>query len=158
MCLQLSVLIRTTATHHRLLPAATYYTRWPPRCPTLLQIGRPVPCEHTAWCGGTGAYGRNYSSVAEPFDLDATYPPGTLLGRRYLGVADQGHVAVVMYRRAAFYSTCCPPARAAFGVAGWTLCLWMWFIPVIGALLPPVDNFTTKANKRMFAISARWSL
>ena len=48
-------------------------------------------------CGGTGAYGRNFSaSVVQGFDLRAHYSRGTLLGRRYRGVHDQGHVAVLL--------------------------------------------------------------
>ena len=66
--------------------------------------GRPIPClsihppdpECGECCGGTGAYGRNYSSVATPFDLRQNYSRGTLLGRPYRSVSDQGHVAVLL--------------------------------------------------------------
>lgn len=70
----------------------------------LRVVGRPVPCERCPagktvgavhWCGGTGAYGRNYSG-AEPFSRNVSWPRGTLLGRRYASVSDQGHVAVVL--------------------------------------------------------------
>ena len=70
----------------------------------LRAVGRSIPClnlptpdpECGQCCGGTGAYGRNFSSVATPFDLDANYSRGTLLGRPYRSVHDQGHVTVLL--------------------------------------------------------------
>ena len=50
--------------------------------------------------GGCLAYGEYYSSVAEEFDINANYEPGTLIGRYFtwnrLVNGDQGHVAVVL--------------------------------------------------------------
>jgi hypothetical protein len=71
----------------------------------LRVVGRPVPCERGRadpvgghWCGGTGAYGLNFSTVATPFSLEraASYERGTLLGIRYHSVSNQGHVAVLL--------------------------------------------------------------
>lgn len=71
----------------------------------LRHVGGYIPCDKLAipdpecgqCCGGTGAYGVNYSySKYQKFDLNASYPPGTLLGRPYYGVHDQGHVAVLL--------------------------------------------------------------
>ena len=54
--------------------------------------GRPDPVGGE-FCGGTGAYGRNFSAVERHFNLKAGgYPRGTLVGRRYSSVHDQGHV------------------------------------------------------------------
>jgi hypothetical protein len=68
----------------------------------LRVTGRPIPCLNLKTpdpqcgecCGGTGAYGRNYSSVAMHFNIEQAdnYPRGTLLGRPYRSVSDQGHV------------------------------------------------------------------
>ena len=71
----------------------------------LRMQGAPIPCldlptpdpECGQCCGGTGAYGRNYSAVAKPFDLGSPLlKRGTLLGMKYRGVSDQGHVAVLL--------------------------------------------------------------
>jgi hypothetical protein len=64
----------------------------------LRAIGKEPP--HAAnpadGIGGTGAYHDVYARVAVPFDPTAQYPVGTLLGRNYRNVQDQGHVAVVV--------------------------------------------------------------
>ena len=70
----------------------------------LRVVGGSIPCldlptpdpECGQCCGGTGAYGRNFSSVATPFDLDTNYSRGTLLGRPYRSVHDQGHLAILL--------------------------------------------------------------
>ena len=70
----------------------------------LRAVGAPVPCLDLATpdpecgqcCGGTGAYAANFSAVATPFHPDRAYPRGTLLGRPYRSVSDQGHVAVLL--------------------------------------------------------------
>ena len=70
----------------------------------LRVVGGSIPCldlptpdpECGQCCGGTGAAGRNFSSVATPFDLDTNYSRGTLLGRPYRSVHDQGHVAILL--------------------------------------------------------------
>jgi predicted chitinase len=50
--------------------------------------------------GGCLAYGEYYYNVAEPFDINEDYPPGTLIGRYFTwersANGDQGHVAVVL--------------------------------------------------------------
>lgn len=60
-----------------------------------LQLPQPDP-ECGQCCGGTGAYSRQFESVAEPFDIEKSYPRGTLLGRPYRNVQDQGHTAVLL--------------------------------------------------------------
>jgi hypothetical protein len=70
----------------------------------LRVVGGNIPClnlrtpdpECGQCCGGTGAYGRNFSAVAENFNINKKYPRGTLLGRPYSGIHDQGHVAVLL--------------------------------------------------------------
>ena len=64
----------------------------------LRHAGLPVPCETDEYCGGTGAYGLNFSAVAQEFDMEAadSYPRGTLLGMKYHSVARQGHVVVML--------------------------------------------------------------
>ena len=71
----------------------------------MLRVARrPIPClnlpmpdpECGQCCGGTGAYGRNFTAVAKPFDLSKNYTRGTLLGRPYRSVSDQGHVAILL--------------------------------------------------------------
>eukprot|EP01012_Entosiphon_sulcatum_P050637 TRINITY_DN6952_c0_g1_i1.p1 TRINITY_DN6952_c0_g1~~TRINITY_DN6952_c0_g1_i1.p1 ORF type:complete len:191 (+),score=24.17 TRINITY_DN6952_c0_g1_i1:48-620(+) len=62
----------------------------------LRKIGRTVPVTSSALAGGTLAYGKYYASKAQKFNLTANYPRGTLLGRYYRSVSDQGHVAVVV--------------------------------------------------------------
>ena len=67
--------------------------------PNLMRrvVGLPIPCEGSRYCGGTGAYGMNFSTYPK-FNLQAasSYPEGTLLGIKYKSVADQGHVAVLL--------------------------------------------------------------
>jgi len=70
----------------------------------LRVVGGIIPCLHLAkpdpqcgqCCGGTGAYGKNFTSVAEHFNINKKYSRGTLLGRPYSSVHDQGHVAVLL--------------------------------------------------------------
>jgi cell wall-associated NlpC family hydrolase len=62
----------------------------------LRAIGKPLPSDPVAGTGGTGAYGRYYANVAMPFDVNAQYPAGTLIGRYFRDSVDQGHVAVVL--------------------------------------------------------------
>ena len=106
----------------------------------LRYVGGAVPCLDLhppdpgcgQCCGGTGAYGRNFSAAAaRPFDLGANYTRGTLLGRKYTGVHDQGHVAVLLGEGAdakilQSYSNCATEARGCTSVvpgvtANWTL-------------------------------------
>ena len=47
----------------------------------LRKIGAKVPCWEGEGCGGTGAYGKYFASVLQPFNLSAQYPRGTLVGR-----------------------------------------------------------------------------
>ena len=47
----------------------------------LRKIGAKVPCWEGEGCGGTGAYGKYFASVIQPFNLSAEYPRGTLVGR-----------------------------------------------------------------------------
>jgi cell wall-associated NlpC family hydrolase len=62
----------------------------------LRAVGKPLPAAAGAGTGGTKAYQIYYAAVAEPFDVTQTYPAGTLIGRRYRSMRDQGHVAVVL--------------------------------------------------------------
>jgi cell wall-associated NlpC family hydrolase len=62
----------------------------------LRYIGKPVPRVKGFGRGGTEAYAKYYESVAEKFDVEQKYPAGTLIGRKYRGVNDQGHVAVIL--------------------------------------------------------------
>jgi len=62
----------------------------------LRSIGKRVPHVKGAGHGGTEAYGKYYETVAKDFDVHHKYPAGTLIGRHYRGVKDQGHVAVVL--------------------------------------------------------------
>lgn len=95
------------------------------------EVGLPVPCEepNDQFCGGTGAYGVYFASVARTFNIHFAYPRGTLLGRPYKSVADQGHVAVVLEpglngNILQSYSTCtiepCPIVLPGV-VSNWTL-------------------------------------
>jgi hypothetical protein len=59
------------------------------------EVGLEVPCWPGQGCGGTGAYGEFFSRVLYPFNISEAYPRGTLLGRYYRDVSDQGHVAVL---------------------------------------------------------------
>lgn len=62
----------------------------------LRSVGKAIPSDPSAGRGGTGAYGRYYANVARPFDVNARYPAGTLIGRYFRDTYDQGHVAVVL--------------------------------------------------------------
>lgn len=62
----------------------------------LRSIGVPLPCSKRGGMGGTMAYYDYYRPVAKTFDVKKTYPEGTLIGRKYRSVQDQGHVAVVL--------------------------------------------------------------
>jgi hypothetical protein len=62
----------------------------------LRAAGRQLPCGPSVGRGGTGAYALAYEQRAARFDPERCYARGTLLLRRYRGLADQGHVAVVL--------------------------------------------------------------
>lgn len=62
----------------------------------LRAVGKPLPSAPVAGTGGTGAYGVFYEKVAKPFDVNVPYPEGTLIGRKYRDVDDQGHLAVIL--------------------------------------------------------------
>ena len=62
----------------------------------LRAIGKTLPSDPVAGTGGTGAYARYYANVAKPFDVNLPWPEGTLIGRDYRDVGDQGHLAVVL--------------------------------------------------------------
>ncbi|HUS63565.1 MAG TPA: hypothetical protein VMZ28_03440 [Kofleriaceae bacterium] len=62
----------------------------------LRSVGAPMPETVDGGRGGTYSYHHALADVAQPFDVDADYPPGTLLGRAYRDTFDQGHVAVVL--------------------------------------------------------------
>ena len=68
----------------------------------LRVVGGRMPClsftdpDCGRCCGGTGAYGRTFEHIGTPFSLEEDYPRGTLLGRKYRGVHEQGHVAVLL--------------------------------------------------------------
>ena len=104
----------------------------------LRAVHRAVPCERCPasmtpgavhFCGGTGAYGRNFSAAARPFSQSTAYPRGTLLGVRYHSTREQGHVAIVLEpgpdgKILQSYSDCkvepCPLTTPGV-VANWTL-------------------------------------
>lgn len=58
--------------------------------------GVRIPQHPDAMAGGTLAYELMYEEVAMPFDASVDYPTGTLIGRRFRDVNDQGHLAVVL--------------------------------------------------------------
>jgi cell wall-associated NlpC family hydrolase len=62
----------------------------------LRSIGKQVPHVKGYGQGGTAAYAEYYKKVATKFEVDRKYPAGTLIGRYYKDVKDQGHVAVVL--------------------------------------------------------------
>lgn len=62
----------------------------------LRVVGVALPWTQLTGRGGTGAYGSVYQRHGVPFDVESSYPRGTLLVRRYRGLKDQGHVAVVL--------------------------------------------------------------
>lgn len=68
----------------------------------LRAAGQTIPTlGNDLYDGGCLAYGEYYADVAEPFDINQEYPPGTLIGRyfdwdRLAANGDQGHVAVVL--------------------------------------------------------------
>jgi len=59
-------------------------------------VGRSLPYHVSTGRGGTGAYGVVYGPIAVAFDIEESYPRGSLLLRRYRDEKDQGHVAVVL--------------------------------------------------------------
>jgi hypothetical protein len=58
--------------------------------------GVQIPQHPDAIAGGTLAYQLMYQEVATPFDPATDYPTGTLIGRGFRDVNDQGHLAVVL--------------------------------------------------------------
>ena len=62
----------------------------------LRSINVPLPYSKRGGTGGTLAYYDYYKDVAEDFDINKKYPEGTLIGRKYYNIEDQGHVAVVL--------------------------------------------------------------
>lgn len=61
----------------------------------LRKIGKTLPY----WVdtmGGTYAYARYYKDKAYKFNINNTYPFGTLLIRGYKDINDQGHLAVII--------------------------------------------------------------
>lgn len=57
-----------------------------------------LPYSKEGGIGGTLAYGQYYSKVSIPFSIDdaRNYPNGTLIGRYYRDIVDQGHVAIII--------------------------------------------------------------
>lgn len=62
----------------------------------LRSIGQKVPHVKGYGHGGTGTYAEYYKKAAKKFDVDHKYPAGTLIGRHYENVNNQGHVAVIL--------------------------------------------------------------
>lgn len=58
-------------------------------------VNIPIPFSKLGGKGGTLAYYEYYKKVAEPFDPNTIYPIGTLIGRKYYDIKDQGHIAIV---------------------------------------------------------------
>lgn len=91
----------------------------------LRSVGKKLPHDPSGWAatGGTAAYWAYYRSVSEPFNVNKSYPKGTLLGRRYRDNRDQGHVAVVLGNGrvlqsfANCYGCSAPGVNASFTVA-----------------------------------------
>ena len=62
----------------------------------LRYVGINLPYSERGGKGGTQAYYDYYKKVAEEFDKNKIYPEGTLIGRKYYNIDDQGHVAIVL--------------------------------------------------------------
>lgn len=60
-----------------------------------------LPHSKKGGIGGTMAYYDYYKKkgVIEDFDINKEYPTGTLIGRKYKNVKDQGHVALTVNRQ-----------------------------------------------------------
>lgn len=66
----------------------------------LRYVDTELPHSPNGGTGGTMAYYEYYKTkgVTKKFDLDNKYPEGTLIGRKYKDVEDQGHVGVIIYK------------------------------------------------------------
>ena len=62
----------------------------------LRYMNKELPYIENITIGGTLSYFTYYESVSEPFDIDKTYPIGTLLMRNFRDIDDQGHVAIII--------------------------------------------------------------
>jgi hypothetical protein len=62
----------------------------------LRSLGVSLPRSASGSIGGTLAYGEYFRPMATLFDDQLKYPIGTLIGRHYRDLNDQGHVAVVI--------------------------------------------------------------
>lgn len=63
----------------------------------LRSIGKKLPySENTKTIGGTESYFDFYKNKSYEFNINNTYPMGTLLMRDYRDLNDQGHVAILL--------------------------------------------------------------
>lgn len=64
----------------------------------LRYLGISLPYSQDGGLGGTLAYYQYYHSknMVTPFDPEEEYPVGTLIGRKYRNIEDQGHVAIIL--------------------------------------------------------------
>jgi len=78
-------------------PAPAFVRSHSVNCAGLMNLLLRSVGKNPPGAGGTGSYGEVYARVAHKFDHSrASYPAGTLIGRYYRNVQDQGHVAVVL--------------------------------------------------------------
>ena len=61
----------------------------------LRYVGKEIPYDIDT-CGGIYAYSQYYKFLKQPFDIQKSYPKGTLLIRNYRNIYDQGHLAVIL--------------------------------------------------------------
>ena len=83
------------------IPSIEYAKKYGMNCAGFINIlrlrtGKSIPGEGK-WRGGTESWYNylNNNNLLTSFDYRINYPIGTLLVRKYRGVCDQGHVAVI---------------------------------------------------------------
>jgi hypothetical protein len=62
----------------------------------LRNLNMQLPYSVEGGVGGTMAYYDYYKDKTETFDINKCYPKGTLIGRKYRDLDDQGHVAIIV--------------------------------------------------------------
>ena len=62
------------------------------------KLGIKIPKHATLemYDGGTSAYFSHFKEISGKFDKNTKYKAGTLIGRNFYSVKDQGHVAIVL--------------------------------------------------------------
>jgi hypothetical protein len=62
----------------------------------LRYLGKELPKDDKGNISGIKSYFYHFRNLSEEFNIDNTYPPGTLIMREFTHSIDQGHLAIIL--------------------------------------------------------------